>query len=129
MTSEVVDKYLSSAAYTEHDLPGCVLLIKLPASRTRARVSIARVVTLELVIKHPSRLPVGVPVRDVDPELLHLLREVVLVVTERALEEVRPGVLRCLLDAVAMEPAITAGCPHHRLLLLAIRILRHNKLL
>lgn len=115
--------YLSSAADAEHDLPWRVLLIKLAASWTRARVSVARVVTLQLVIKHPGRLPVGVPVRDVDPELLHLLREVVLVVAERTLEEVRPRVLRGLLDAVAMEPAVTAGGPEHRLLLLTVRVL------
>ena len=115
--------YLSPAADTEHDLPRRVLLIKFPAPGTRARVGIARVMTLELVIEHPGRLPVGVPVRDVDPELLHLLSEVVLVVAERALEEVRPGVLCGLLDAVAMEPAVTAGGPHHRLLLLAVGVL------
>ena len=103
--------YLSSAADAEHDLPRRVLLIKLAASWTRARVSVARVVTLQLVIEHPGRLPVGVPVRDVDPELLHLLREVVLVVAERTLEEMRTRVLRGLLDAVAMEPAVAARGP------------------
>ena len=123
MSVSVKIVYLSSAADAEHDLPWRVLLIKLAASWTRARVSVARVVTLQLVIKHPGRLPVGVPVRDVDPELLHLLREVVLVVAERTLEEVRPRVLRRLLDAVAMEPAVTAGGPQHRLLLLTVRIL------
>ena len=121
--------YLSSAADAEHDLPWRVLLIKLAASWTRARVSVARVVTLQLVIKHPGRLPVGVPVRDVDPELLHLLREVVLVVAERTLEEVRPRVLRSLLDAVAMEPAVTAGGPQHRLLLLAVWVLLQNQVI
>ena len=118
--------YLSSAADAEHDLPGRVLLVKLAASWTRARVSVTRVVTLELVIEHPGRLPVGVSVRDVDPELLHLLREVVLVIAERTLEEVRPRVLRGLLDAVAMKPAITAGGPEHRLLLLGVRVLTQS---
>ena len=121
--------YLSSAADAEHDLPRRVLLIKLAASWTRARVSVARVVTLQLVIKHPGRLPVGVPVRDVDPELLHLLREVVLVVAERTLEEMRTRVLRGLLDAVAMEPAVTAGGPQHRLLLFTVRILLQNQVI
>ena len=117
---------LRPAAHAQHDLPGRVLLVKLAASWTRARVSVTLVVTLELVIKHPGCLPVGVPVRDVDPELLHLLREVVLVVAERTLEEVQTRVLRGLLDAVAMKPAVTAGGPEHRLLLLGVRILKQN---
>ena len=120
--------YLGPAADTEHDLPGRILLVKLPATRTRARVRVTRVVTLELIVEHPGSLPVGVPVRDVDPKLLHLLGELFLVVAERALEEVSPRVLRSLLDAVAMEPAITAGSPEHLLFLITVRILTHVKL-
>ena len=86
--------YLGHAADTEHDLPGRILLVKLPATRTRARVRVTRVVTLELIVEHPGHLPVGVPVWDVDPELLHHLSELFLVVAEWVLEEVRPCVLR-----------------------------------
>lgn len=102
---------LGSAADTQHDLPRCVLLIKVPPVWTLTRVAITRVVSLQLVIKRARGLPVGVSVRNIDSKLQHLLGEVILVVAQWTIEEMSPRILRSLLNTTAMEPSATTRCP------------------
>ena len=91
---------LSPAADAEHDLPGRVLLVKLPPLRAAAAFCVAAVVTLQLVREHVAGLPVRVAVRHVHAVRQHLRRELVLVVTQRALEEVSSGILCSLLNTL-----------------------------
>ena len=91
---------LSPAADAEHDLPGRVLLVKLPPLRAAAAVGVAAVVALQLVREHVARLPVRVAVRHVHAVRQHLRRELVLVVAQRALEEVSAGILGSLLNTL-----------------------------
>ena len=51
------------------------------------------------------------PLDQLSTHLQHLLSEVLLVVTERTLEEVGACVLRCLLHTLPVEPATAAGSP------------------
>ena len=60
---------LRPAQNTEHDLPVGVLVIELPPGGTEAGLSVAGVVTLELVSEGVSGLPVRVSVRDEDAKL------------------------------------------------------------
>ena len=91
---------LGPAADAEHDLPGRVLLVKLPPLRAAAAVGVAAVVALQLVRKHVACLPVRVAVRHVHAVRQHLRRELVLVVAQRALEEVGSSILRSLLNTL-----------------------------
>ena len=119
---------LGPAEDAEHDLPLRVLLVKLPAWRAETGIGITAVVTMKLVVEGVSGLPVSVSVRHENSELWrrvrivktteqtlthlqHFLCEILLVVTQRAFEEVSPGILGRLLDTVSVEPTTAARRP------------------
>ena len=115
---------LGPAEDAEHDLPVGVLVVELPAGGTQADRGVAGVVAVELVSEGVTILPVSVSVRDKDTKLEHLLREVLLVVAERTLEEVRARVLCSECHALPVEPSSAARSPEELLTLPVIQ--RHR---
>lgn len=101
-----------STPVTEDDLPTTVVLVVATALTAQTPVDVTlRVALQQVVIRIWFELPRGILIWDVNAKREHLVLKYLLVIAQRALEEMYARVNRLSLHAVAMEPSVlAAGC-------------------